>query len=432
MEIEFKSQKPLLLLLAVGALILSLVVAFGLMSIRQIEQLDVIAEKFYAHPFTVSNASTELISNLSQMRIQILLVSRAQSHEQIHEMVDEIAVLNAQNNKLLAIFKDRFLGEMKKVRELEQLLIDWDSLRSEIIAHAYQGNNEKVKELVLKDSAIIYHRALEKAEYIHGFAHDKAVSFEQTARVESRFMINNLYWIMGILISLVIASLGYLLQFFYNHNRQLEIDASTDTLTGLLNRQQLSCIAHNAIERVKRYDGHLAALMVDIDHFKQINDQHGHNAGDEVLKALSQMLLSILRNSDIICRWGGEEFVVLMPEINLEEACHIAERIRKRAEEEAVYAADSRIGFSVSIGVTSYQGQLTIEELLHEADKALYIAKTEGRNKVIRYQSNWGLLTLSPLSVTRHSFGITKPPPSRLNWHHLEQQRQHLTRDNRP
>jgi two-component system cell cycle response regulator len=128
----------------------------------------------------------------------------------------------------------------------------------------------------------------------------------------------------------------------------------------------------------------VSMLLIDIDHFKKINDGFGHDVGDEVLREFAVRLASNVRAIDLPCRYGGEEFVVVMPDTRLEDAHHIAERIRTQVAGSPFRVADGRelLSVTISIGVASGQGE-TPESLLRRADAALYEAKTAGRNRVI-------------------------------------------------
>jgi two-component system cell cycle response regulator len=129
----------------------------------------------------------------------------------------------------------------------------------------------------------------------------------------------------------------------------------------------------------------LSLMMTDIDHFKAVNDTHGHQAGDDVLKEIGKRLRANVRPTDVVCRTGGEEFVVLMPNTPGDLACAAAERIRKAvaAEEFPVLGGSQSLRITVSAGVSTLQGEGdTIDDLMHRADTALYQAKTGGRNRV--------------------------------------------------
>jgi diguanylate cyclase (GGDEF)-like protein len=165
--------------------------------------------------------------------------------------------------------------------------------------------------------------------------------------------------------------------------RRLEFLATTDELTGLSNRRYFMerCKQRTALSL--RYQ-HIDSLMVlDADHFKKINDTHGHHAGDEMLKLIAQALCESLREVDIIGRWGGEEFVALLHQSNQEDARHTAERVRKAIKEKVVAVNEKKVHCTVSIGiVTSTPENADLDDLLRRADAAMYRAKSNGRDQV--------------------------------------------------
>jgi len=163
----------------------------------------------------------------------------------------------------------------------------------------------------------------------------------------------------------------------------LERLASTDALTGLANRYRFFAVAEQELKRAARYGRPLAVAMADLDHFKRINDTCGHEAGDYVLTAFSVLCRQILRPSDLIARFGGEEFALLLPETGLSGAVALAERLR--AATETLPMPDGRLagGISISIGVTVvHPGETSVDTALSRADRALYAAKQGGRNRV--------------------------------------------------
>jgi diguanylate cyclase (GGDEF)-like protein len=171
--------------------------------------------------------------------------------------------------------------------------------------------------------------------------------------------------------------------------RQLQVDVRTDPKTGLLNMRGWQEGAERALSRVERSNGSAAVLMVDLDHFKFINDTWGHPAGDDMLEYVAHALRGATRASDIIGRFGGEEFVVLLPEADADEAEQAGERIRRMISELHVPTTDKRGGpvaiadRTTSIGVAVYpQHAKRLNELLQAADAAVYEAKERGRNQV--------------------------------------------------
>lgn len=160
--------------------------------------------------------------------------------------------------------------------------------------------------------------------------------------------------------------------------------ATTDPLTRLLNRRSWLEVADYEVVQRQRHQTPLALVLADIDHFKAINDRHGHLVGDRVLQAVSDLLRTAVRQQDSVARWGGEEFMILMPQATLETARVAAERLRDKVSTLSV-ALDGGPPLSVSMtfGVTVHQAGETIECPVRRADKALYEGKASGRNKVV-------------------------------------------------
>jgi len=160
--------------------------------------------------------------------------------------------------------------------------------------------------------------------------------------------------------------------------------ATTDPLTALANRRGF--LERSEIEhmRARRFHRPLCLLMIDADHFKRVNDTHGHEAGDLVLKSLAKSFLATLRETDMVARLGGEEFAVLLPETDLQGAAYAAERLRLRVAQGSVKFRGKAIKVTVSIGVTLVKNEPGgIEEALHAADELMYRAKSIGRNCII-------------------------------------------------
>lgn len=169
-------------------------------------------------------------------------------------------------------------------------------------------------------------------------------------------------------------------------HQQLQTAARTDAKTGLLNAITWQREADIEIARAMRHGEPVAVLLADVDHFKKVNDTHGHLIGDDVLRGLANELRQQVRETDIVGRFGGEEFVVLLPKTGAEEACGIAERLRRSAGVVKVLTADATVGVTISIGVAALgrHGE-DLFELLAAADLALYRAKDAGRDRVCLY-----------------------------------------------
>ena len=160
----------------------------------------------------------------------------------------------------------------------------------------------------------------------------------------------------------------------------------TDALTGLHNRRYMETHLKRLVTEALQKGRALSVLVADIDHFKRVNDTHGHDIGDVVLREFARRLKRSVRGMDLACRLGGEEFIVIMPETDLERACQVAERIRGQAATETFDIGNTRPGLKVtaSVGVASLEkAEDTAEAIFKRADQALYVAKREGRNRVV-------------------------------------------------
>ena len=168
--------------------------------------------------------------------------------------------------------------------------------------------------------------------------------------------------------------------------RALRELATTDGLTGLFNRRHFMELAEAEIHRAKRYGQPMAAIMFDVDHFKRVNDTYGHDAGDEVLRALSALGVKLFREVDVLGRLGGEEFGVFLPQTSMEDAMLVAERMRAGVEAAVIASAEGDLSITISIGLAALEPDVEgIEALLKHCDLALYTAKNTGRNKVVAY-----------------------------------------------
>ncbi len=159
--------------------------------------------------------------------------------------------------------------------------------------------------------------------------------------------------------------------------------SETDEMTGLMNRRSFSDVITNEHNKSARYKHAYSILMVDADGLKAVNDKHGHEAGNKLITTLAKTIKSCLRDSDSLARYGGDEFIVLLPETDKKQAEEAGERIRKAVENAAFDMNGNQINATVSIGVTSYPEDAdSVDSALSKADRALYKSKREGRNKV--------------------------------------------------
>jgi diguanylate cyclase (GGDEF)-like protein len=217
---------------------------------------------------------------------------------------------------------------------------------------------------------------------------DKVVQLHQE---ESEWQLGRLLWLQHITLAIVLLTLTTEAMLIFrpmvrriaNYANDLRRLANIDALTGILNRRSFVERAEVEIMRARRAGKPLCVLMLDIDHFKQINDTYGHAGGDTALRALAQTLRGAIRPSDLLGRLGGEEFAVLLPDTAPEAALVLAERLRAVVDQSLVNFGGLAIRQTVSIGCAAgLDGEAGLDALLRDADHALYAAKAAGRNRV--------------------------------------------------
>ena len=190
---------------------------------------------------------------------------------------------------------------------------------------------------------------------------------------------------------------------------ELQHLAIKDPLTGLLNRRGFYRQAKREISRAKRYEHSLSLIMIDIDYFKQVNDDFGHDIGDQVIQSLGKQCMSVIRSSDLSCRFGGEEFVILLPETKPDTAWEVAERLRREIASMTINTGKGIVSVTISIGITFLDNcdeqddsRIALERMLSQADQALYSSKIEGRNQITVWDTN--LTNKSPGSISADSY----------------------------
>jgi len=203
------------------------------------------------------------------------------------------------------------------------------------------------------------------------------------------------------IIGIIVKSLGVAVSNYLNMKR-LENDAAIDPMTDCYNRRAFDRMIQHNIHNAHRYNRDLSVIMLDLDRFKSVNDLYGHPAGDKVLVEVARLILSAIRKSDYAVRYGGEEFVVVLPETRLAKALELAERLRRLIESSSVQVANGRqVSVTASFGVAALSEHSDAESLFNEADTMLYRAKASGRNKVMPGMKLCLLESSQPASVAQ-------------------------------
>jgi diguanylate cyclase (GGDEF)-like protein len=183
---------------------------------------------------------------------------------------------------------------------------------------------------------------------------------------------------------LILVIFAYVVRQWRDREERLRELSNTDYLTNLHNRRSFMETAEIEFSRARRFGSSLAIVMIDVDHFKRVNDGYGHGIGDEILKLVGKILAQEVRRHDVAARYGGEEFCFLLAETDEEQARVMAERCRERIEASQLMVRGSAVRVTASVGIAAYphQGITRVEQLIDLADGALYRAKRDGRNRV--------------------------------------------------
>ncbi len=249
-------------------------------------------------------------------------------------------------------------------------------------------------QTVDRDVVETYVPIMREGEFLGAFE----LYYDITVRKESMDALisksNFLLWTLTIVIIIVVVFALFTFRHSMKERRKFENTilemANTDKLTGSYNRRGFEELLQLELERVDRYHTKACILLIDLDHFKNVNDTYGHQSGDDVLAAVAQKCRDTLRKNDVFGRYGGEEFIVLLPETDRENAIMVAERLRQAIEITSISTSEGVIQVTISIGVAFLgdKGDLPIDKVIKHADESLYFAKENGRNQVSCTQAN--------------------------------------------
>ncbi len=209
---------------------------------------------------------------------------------------------------------------------------------------------------------------------------------EQSNSKAERILLNNLWLNLGLSFTVILIILIVAYITLGRYQRKLDKMAYTDGLTGSINRQAFEDIFNEHLEESQYDNKPLSIILLDIDHFKRINDTYGYSAGDIVLKSVAQDIIGLLSVTDMVCRWGGEEFLLLLPSKGIVSAAELAEKIRLNILEKEYDVHGQAIALSVSCGIAQSRRDETPDSLIRRADTALYQAKEQGRDQVVLNQ----------------------------------------------
>ena len=292
---------------------------------------------------------------------------------QIEEKTLELrSILDSQENMIIVINKNQLSSVNKTFLDF----IGFDTIEE------FKDKNECICHLFMKNDKYFFSDDVDWIEQISEFEDiDKVVKMKNTKNEEKIFQVSiKTFFYTTVHHVVSFTDITQLKRYTY----ELQYQATHDNLTKLYNRQKLNDEFNKEILREQRYNHGLSLIMFDIDNFKSVNDTYGHDVGDVVLKDISKILLDSIRVTDIASRWGGEEFMVLLPDTSLNNCKNVAQIIRKNIE--AYEFKGIPYSITVSIGVAVFQDKIdTKDSIIKNVDLALYEAKKNGKNQVVQY-----------------------------------------------
>lgn len=352
-------------------------------SMREMHQTT---RKLYEYPFAVANAALALEADLYQIRSHLLYVTLIQADRQ--QLANAEALIDAceqrAQQKIVTIARS-YSRAPQQVMQLKQQLAMLGNVREQVLQKLSAARYAEANQLIETEWTARFAKVAGLNEIILKDAHQHAIEYvnESQQRLEQHTKRGLSY--AALLLSLFLGVGAFVAWRIYQLHIEADKFAFTDFLTGIANRRHFIHELESEIRRSQRYELPFSFAMVDIDHFKKINDQHGHHAGDLVLQNFCLKCVNALRTSDIVGRLGGEEFGILMPMTDLHEAARVIERLRAEIDHSVMTDQGEKIHYTASFGLvsTSQLGeQQGMAHLMKMADVALYTAKQQGRNRV--------------------------------------------------
>lgn len=352
-------------------------------SMREMHQTT---RKLYEQPYAVANAALALEANLYQIRGSLLYASLIQADRL--QLAATVAFIEAREQLVqqkLAVITHSYSGEQQQVAQLKQALAQLSQERDQISQALKTARYAEANHLIETRWIPRFSEVARLNELVLKTANQRATQYvsESQQRLEKHTTHGLMY--AALLLGLFLVVGVFVAWRIYQLHVEADKFAFTDFLTGIANRRHFIHELESEIRRSQRYGSVFAFAMVDIDHFKKINDQYGHHAGDLILQNFCLRCVSALRTSDMVGRLGGEEFGILMPMTDLHEAARVIERLRSEIDHSVMSDHGEHIHYTASFGLVStsqLSDQQGLAHLMKMADAALYAAKQQGRNRV--------------------------------------------------
>lgn len=352
-------------------------------SMREMHQTT---RKLYEQPFAVVNAALALEADLHQVRSSLLYATLTQADRK--QLANTQMLIEARQQlaqQKIAVIANSYSDALQQVDLLEQKLALLYDVRDQILQQLADAHYAEAHRLIETQWTARFTEVISLNEAILKSANARATQYvnESQQRLE-RHTSHGLSY-AALLLTLFLLVGVFVAWRIYQLHIEADKFAFTDFLTGISNRRHFIHELESEIRRSQRYDSPFAFAMVDIDHFKKINDQYGHHAGDLVLQNFCLKCVSALRTSDMVGRLGGEEFGILMPMTDLHEAARVIERLRSEIDHSVMSDHGEQIHYTASFGLVStaqLSDQQGLAHLMKMADAALYSAKQQGRNRI--------------------------------------------------
>lgn len=365
-----------------------LTLCFGAVSLVQLANLNQKASALTNNYFPKSKLSNNLRIDLPQLQRVEMGFLLSDDEQERHEFYLQTKQVIANITLLIEKYEAHPQIEAKEAEYLHEFRTSWNqyiALQSRFLNSDLTPINTRQQHDLLAQRLIYYNQMIRDADELVEFNDSALLNVSQSAAKtyqRSRALI-----ILAIILSMTVGT-AVIIYFKKQISQQenLQRQAERDELTGLYNRRYL----FNREQQIIRNSGRLSIIMADIDHFKAINDKYGHDGGDIALRTLSLHMLRSFRIGDVIVRYGGEEFVILLPDTPFFEAKMIAERLRLEVEKLVCYTKDyTPFNFTLSLGVIErHRNQTKLSDLLSIVDKYLYEAKQNGRNRIAYPDAN--------------------------------------------
>lgn len=296
-----------------------------------------------------------LIQQQSKIDLQSTMIAN-----QLHDIAEQSTMIRTQQDELESI-RSRIEAQKHQLFEDEKQIREKELILKTLLA----SHQEKYQE-INNANAVLSTLNNEITKQKNNLVHQEGVIASQKTAIGGLLLLSIIIVILSV--------------FIFKQNRRLNELSQIDPLTGLFNRRAFVPKISNEIDQFERYGTQLSILVVDVDHFKTINDTFGHDIGDKVLKEIASLIQTYIRKTDFCVRWGGEEFVILATSTQTDKAMIMAQNLRIAVENHS-FGIDHKV--TISVGLASLEEGDQVENLIRKADEALYRAKQSGRNKII-------------------------------------------------